>query len=517
MNDDIWKVLVVDDEEGIRKVISITLSDEGYKVLTAEDGETGLKICEEESPQIIISDIRMPGMDGIELLERVKEKWPEKEVIVITAFGEMGVAIRALQLNASDFITKPINNEALHIALRRAKESYRTRKELKEYTDLIEERWMETAEELAGAFDFQNRLIGSSIDGIIACDNDEKIITYNESMEKMLGYPRDEVLKKMSLNQIFPPGSMEKIKKEVYSEDYGGKYQVFLFETELISITGETIPAQISMKVLFEGGREIGMVGFIRDLREVRRMEQQFADQTRLLHQHKMMSLGRLAASVVHEINNPLSGILNYIRLMSKIVNRGPLDQERQKKFQGYLNIIEGETGRCSKIVSGLLEFSRKSKIEYGIVDINRLLEKCTMLSRHKLDLQNIDVKSNLSPDVPEIWGDADQLQQSVINLIFNAIDAMPEGGRLALESSVNYKEKVVELKVADSGAGVAEEDLPHIFDPFFTTKVGGKGLGLGLSTVYGIIDRHKGTISVESRLGEGTVFLIKIPVKPVE
>ncbi|MFC1533426.1 response regulator [Thermodesulfobacteriota bacterium] len=515
MNDDTWKVLVIDDEAGIRKVISITLSDEGYQVLTAEDGETGIRMCREESPQIVITDIRMPGIDGVEVLKRIKEKMPEKEVIVITAFGEMEVAIRALQLDASDFITKPINNEALLIALERAKERYKTHKELREYTSLLEERWMKTASELAKTFDFQINLIESSIDGIIACDIHEKIITYNKSTEKMLGYHKNEVLGKMSFSQIFPVGSMERIKEEIYSDSFGGKYQLFLFETDMITKTGEKIPVQLSIKVLFEEKKEIGMVGFIRDLREVRRMEQQFADQTRLLHQHKMMSLGRLAASVVHEINNPLAGMLNYIRLMSKILNRETLDRERLTKFQGYLDIIKGEISRCAKIVSNLLAFSRKSKMEYGNVDINELLERCIILSRHKLVLQNIEIRSNFISKNPRIWGDINQLQQCAINLIFNALDAMPQGGTLLLENSFNSKEGVVEIKVSDNGCGIAKEELPHIFEPFYTTKVEGEGLGLGLSTVYGIIDRHKGTINVDSQLGKGTVFTIKIPVKP--
>ena len=137
--------MLIDDEEGIRRVMSITLADAGYEVFTAPDGESGIRVCEEESPQIVITDIRMPGMDGIEVLKRIKEKDPDREVIVVTAFGEIEVAVRALQLDASDFITKPINDEALFVALERAKERYTSRRELHEYTALIEERWMSTA------------------------------------------------------------------------------------------------------------------------------------------------------------------------------------------------------------------------------------------------------------------------------------------------------------------------------------------------------------------------------------
>jgi len=512
-----WKVLIIDDEEGIRKVLSITLADAGYQVLTAADGESGIRLCQEACPQIVITDIRMPGIDGIEVLRRVKEEDPHKEIIVVTAFGEMDIAIRALQLNASDFITKPINNEALFVALERAKERYTMHRELRDYTKLLEDRWMDTAAELAKTFDFQTNLIESSMDGIMGCDRDGRVITFNKSLKKMLGYSKDEIFRKMTFNQFIPVGMAEKLKDEIYSEEYGGKNRLFLFETNMIAKTGEKIPVQLSVIVLFEEGEEIGIVGFIRDLREMRRLEQQFADQTRVLHQHKMMSLGRLAASVVHEINNPLAGILNYIRLMIKIMNRGSLGQEHLTKFQRYLTLIESETNRCSDIVSNLLAFSRKSKMEFSEVNTNELLEKCIMLSQHKLTLQNIEIKLNLAQEIPKIWGDFNQIQQCVINLIFNAIDAMSEGGTFSLESSFNLRERVVEIKVSDNGRGIAKEDLPHIFDPFYTTKMEGEGLGLGLSTVYGIIDRHKGTISVDSQLGKGTVFTLKIPVKPAD
>jgi len=134
------------------------------------------------------------------------------------------------------------------------------------------------------------------------------------------------------------------------------------------------------------------------------------------------------------------------------------------------------------------------------------------MLSQHKLTLQNIEIRTDLTPGTPIVSGDFNQIQQCVINLIFNAIDAMPNGGTLSIKSSIDPNKGLVRIGVADTGTGIAKEDLPQIFDPFYTTKIEGKGLGLGLSTVYGIIDRHKGTITVESELGKSTVFTITLP-----
>jgi two-component system NtrC family sensor kinase len=508
-----WKVLLIDDEEGIRTVMSIVLADAGYKVLTAESGERGIDLCRGYSPQIVITDIRMPGIDGIEVLRRIKEEEPSREVIVVTGFGEMDVAIRALQSDASDFITKPINDEALFIALERAKVRYTTRKELQDYTTLLEKRWMDTAEELAKTFTYQNNLIESSIDGILGCDKKGMIIIYNRSMENIIGFTKDEVIKKMFFQQFFPAGGAEKFREALDSEDYGGKNRLFLYEANLATAKGDKIPVQLSATVLFEGKEEIGMVGFFRDLRKMRKLEQEFADQARLLHQDKMITLGRLVASVVHEINNPLAGILNYLRLMIKVLGRGTLSQENIEKFQRYLNLVESETNRCSRIVSNLLAFSRKSETEFKRIDLQQLLQKCMMLSQHKLDLQNIQVRINLDSGMPNVWGDFNQIQQCLINLIFNAIDAMPSGGTLSITSSHDKNRNVVEIRVKDTGHGIAQEDLSHIFDPFYTTKMEGEGLGLGLATVQGIIERHKGTIQVESEAGKGTDFIIRLPV----
>jgi len=512
MLDKKWKVLLIDDDPGIRKVMSITLEDAGYAVLAAPDGEQGIEAFLAESPDIIITDIRMPGIDGIEVLRRIKKLDSDKEVIVATAFSEIDFAIQALQLDASDFITKPISDEALTVALKRAKERYVTRRELRDYTAIIEEKWMETAEELAKTFHLQTNLIESSIDGIIACDREGKVIIFNKSMGKMLGYEKEDVVGKMFLEQFFASGESEKFENKLHSEEFGGRNRLFLFETTLVNGSGARIPVQLSATILFQEEDEIGVVGFFRDLRDIRKLAEHFADRARLLHQDKMISLGRLAASVVHEINNPLSGVLNYIRLMAKVLGRGALSGDATQKFQGYLSLSESELSRCSKIVSNLLAFSRVSKLEYSHVNINDLLTRCIMLSEHKLTLQNIRIETRLQPDSPTVSGDFNQLQQCIINLIFNAIDAMPDGGTLTIASSSNRKKGVVEIRVEDTGCGIPKEDLLYIFDPFFTTKKEGKGLGLGLSTVYGIVDRHKGAISVESDVGKGTAFVIKLP-----
>jgi PAS domain S-box-containing protein len=508
-----WKIVLVDDEEDIREVMAITLEDAGYIVGTAADGTAGLLLCDDTSPQIVITDIRMPGISGLQVLETLKKKYPDIEVIVATAFGEMDLAIRALQLDASDFITKPISDEALYLALKRAKERFASKKQLKDYTALLEKEKAETSQELLKSITFQRNLIESSMDGIVGCDDRHTVVIYNHNMEQLLGFPKQDVLHQMTLKQFFPAGRLSHFMDDLSADAYGGKNRLIIYETHLNTQSGHTIPVQVSASLLFDQDRESGLVCFVRDLREIRKLEREISDQARILHQDKMMSLGRLAASVVHEINNPLSGILNYLRLMKRVLGQGPLAENRREKFQRYLDLVENETNRCSQIVANLLSFSRLSPPSFGKVKIDELLQRCILLSQHKLELSNIRLESVIQPDLPTVDGDFNQLQQCVINLIFNAIDAMPEGGTINLNGHYDTDRATAIVTVRDTGRGIGVEDLPHIFEPFYTTKSDGYGVGLGLSTVFGIMERHKGVVNVQSQPGNGAAFTLELPV----
>jgi PAS domain S-box-containing protein len=506
------KIVLIDDEEGIRKVTSITLEDRGYTVLTAADGEAGVRLCQETLPQIVLTDIRMPKMDGLEVLANLKKNLPEIEVIVITAFGDVETAVKALRLDASDFITKPLNDDALHTALDRAQERYIARKQVRDHTLLLEKGWARTTQELIKTFTFQENLIESSMDGIIGCDLNGTVVTFNRSMAAMLDYSQEQVIGKMTLDQFLSSEDDTLLQKALQAPYYGGENNLYLYETVLSHRSGKTIPVQVSASVLFDDEKKSGSVYYFRNLQELKKLEQEMTDQARILHQDKMISLGKLAASIVHEINNPLAGVLNYIRLMIRILKRGPLEETRRPKFQRYLDLMENEIDRCSKLLSSLLTFSRKPSSAFTQVDVNDLLDRCILLSQHKLELQRIKLETRIDAQIHPVSGDYNQLQQCIINLIFNAIDAMPDGGVVSLIAAHDMAKKVVTIAVQDSGSGIAEKDLPRIFEPFFTTKQEGYGVGLGLSTVYGIIKHHKGVINASSPAGEGAVFTVELP-----
>ena len=244
-----------------------------------------------------------------------------------------------------------------------------------------------------------------------------------------------------------------------------------------------------------------------------KRVQELMADSKKLVQEDRMISLGKLAASCVHEINNPIQGLMTFSHLMQEILKDGALGDEDLENFKSYLHIMSDELERCGNIVSGLLSFSRQSPMEFKLIDLADVLEAVIELTRHKMQLQDIQLKIHLIPEL-FIRGDTTQLQQCFLNLIFNAIEAMPLGGQMDISSRSDRAKDTAVVEIRDTGSGIPEEDIDHIFDPFFTTKQDGEGTGLGLSIVYGITKTHEGHIQVESKEGRGSAFILQFPLK---
>jgi two-component system NtrC family sensor kinase len=239
----------------------------------------------------------------------------------------------------------------------------------------------------------------------------------------------------------------------------------------------------------------------------------------KLLQSDRLASLGQLSASVAHEINNPLSGVLNLSMLMQRILKDDGIPSTRIEEFRRYLSQVVNETSRVGHIVSDLLAFSRRSKPLSGFADLNRIVHATLSLVSHKLKLMNVDVDLQLENDLPKFRGDASQMQQVVINLVMNGAEAtLSKGhGKVAITTTSNKKDNTIVLEVKDSGDGIPQENLSKIFDPFFTTKGEGKGVGLGLAVVYGIVEAHRGEIEARSSPGEGTTFTVTLPLSNEE
>jgi signal transduction histidine kinase len=244
--------------------------------------------------------------------------------------------------------------------------------------------------------------------------------------------------------------------------------------------------------------------------------EELHVTQAKLVQTEKMAAIGQLAGGVAHEINNPLTGVLNNVQLVKMIA------QEKQEfsinEFKEYLDVIEESALRCKKITESLLDFSHASVKHKQAVSINELVEKVTLLIGHEMKLQNIDIRKDLSPEIPMTMGDSQLLQQVVFNIISNAKYAIDKksgraGGIIQVSTQCHTGDTRVCMCITDNGTGIPKGIIKKIFDPFFTTKPVGEGTGLGLSFVYSVVKEHNGTITVESKENEGTTFKICLPV----
>ena len=236
-----------------------------------------------------------------------------------------------------------------------------------------------------------------------------------------------------------------------------------------------------------------------------------------LLASEKMAALGKLAATVAHEVNNPLSGILTYTRLTLKQLEAEAPDPARRAEMISQLRIIERESRRCGEIMRNLLTFARQAPPQREPNQVNELAERALVLVRHQVELQGIELVTRLAPDLPPVSCDANQIQQVALTLLVNAVEATPRGGRLEVSTEADAEEKTVRLCVRDTGAGIAPDVLPHIFEPFFTTKEDQHRTGLGLAVARSIAEQHGATLEARSRPGEGTEFILNLPAGAAE
>jgi two-component system, NtrC family, sensor kinase len=284
-------------------------------------------------------------------------------------------------------------------------------------------------------------------------------------------------------------------------------------ELDALARSFETMRQQLQQAL-----KEIGRFTQSLESKVTERTEQLRIAQLKLAQSDRLASLGQLAASITHEINNPVAGLLNLTMLMQRIMRQDGVPPDRVEEFKHYLVQAASETARVGRIVSDMLAFARRSNPVLSAVDLNTIVRDTVALASARLKQTNIILDLDLSPDLPPFSGVASQIQQVIMNLLLNGIDAVQSkgGGRVAIRTYGPCEGGSIVLDVRDTGEGISEDNLPRIFDPFFTTKTG-KGAGLGLSVVYGIVKAHGGDIEVEGGIGGGTIFRVMLPLAALE
>lgn len=496
------KLLVIDDEASTRDLLKLSLESDGYTVFTAEDGVKGLEIFARENPPVVLTDIKMPGMDGIEVLRRVKEQNPDSEVIVITGHGEMNLAIQALQLEASDFINKPISDESLAVALRRAEEKIWLRNKLREYTEDLERLIKETSTELLQRHELEHNLIQTSMDGIIANDRKGNIIIFNKGAERIYGYTQEEAISQIHVTQLYPEGQARQIKKMIYGKEYGGPGRLINYSVEVLTKTGELVPILLSATIIEDKGEEVATVGHFKDMREIKRLEEE------LVTSERMVAVGQTTAGIAHGVKN----ILHAMKLGAFMIDTG-FEKEKPESLRKGWNLVKKNINRVSKMTKEMLSLASTAPPDFEVCSLNDIVEEVCEPFVEEAKRRGISLVLELDPSLTQVTVDPDGIHTCLLNLVTNAIEAFPEdtsGGQVTVSSS-DQGEAGVHLQVRDTGEGMSEELRERVLENLFTTK-GARGTGLGLAITQKIIHEHGGTLRVESEPDKGSCFTIILP-----
>jgi PAS domain S-box-containing protein len=488
------KLLLIDDEPDILRVLSMSLRADGYDVVTAENGSAGLTAFEKEDPDIVITDIKMPGMGGIEVLGKIKEREPDAEVIIITGHGDIDNAIEALKFGASDYINKPIRDEALSIALQRATEKLEIKRQLKEYTINLEKKVADATREIRRRSEFQGKLIRSSNDGIVATDKELNIVIYNPEAEKIFGYSQSEVMENMRATDLYTAEMGDTLQEAMAGRNQTKDYP--WREMVIKSKSGEKIPVRFSGTILEEKGRKMGSVAFFQDLREIKRLD-----------------IGQTVAGLAHGIKNILHGLKGG----SYLVDLGIKKNNTEKLKTGW-DMIKRNIGRTSNLVMDLLSYSKEREPEYEPCSPNEIANDVCELLAERAKENKIEIVKVFDASIKEISMDPRTIHEVLLNLMSNAIDAClfdedtSKSWRIRLKTT-HQDGKRIRFEVEDNGAGMNAEVQQKLFTSFFSTK-GHRGTGLGLMVTRKLIEEHHGTIEVKSQVNKGTTFSMQLPYK---
>ncbi len=550
------KVLVVDDrDDSIQFLTEYILEPNGYEYIIAKDGETGLRKALTEDPDLIIMDLKMPKMTGLEVLAALRERQSTIPVILMTFHGSEETAVQAFRLGARDYVIKPYDTQEMLESIERALTEVRLRAERDRLTQNIMQvnRQLERrVKELSILYSIgksvttlldQEKVLNRIVEAAVYVTGAEEgtlMLVDKDSGELYMRAARglgekyargfrlrveDSIAGQVvrTGQPFLESGDAQRLKVKTGYLVKSLMYVPLKAGQEVIGVLSvdnkvSNTPFTESDVYLLSALADYASIAIVnaRLYTEVKsfseELEQKVVERTKelqeaqeqLIQSEKLASIGQLAAGVAHELNNPISVMLGFSQA---ILRKLPEDDPLRKP----LATIEREGLRCKGIIQNLLDFARRSKPSLQPTNVNEVLEAACALIEHQISLDNVVVTKGYDPHLPQVLADANQLQQVFVNIIINARDAMPQGGTLRLITRSLGDE--VHIIFSDTGIGIPPENIKRIFDPFFTTKEVGQGTGLGLSVSYGIVEQHGGTIEVKSEVGVGTTFIVKLPV----
>ncbi|HEX2572876.1 MAG TPA: response regulator [Polyangia bacterium] len=488
------RLLIVDDEAYILSILRETLVAPDREFLLAMTGEEALRVANERGPlDVALIDKNLPGLSGIATTRLLKRMHPDMEVILLTGFASLDSAIEAIKVGAFDYFTKPIEDvSALRLKVQNAIEKTRLRREQRRL--LAELR--ESEQRYRSVFE-------AGSDGLVICDGQTGLVeAANPAAQALYGYTAEEFQgldagELRTDDVVTLPG--EGLRQETHRRKNSSAFQAEVVESR------------------FSIGERAMRILAVRDISERVRAEQERRElEESLRHAQKMEAVGRLAGGIAHDFNNILTVIVTCADFLRMEVQ----EEKQQKDLDAILNAAD----RAAALTRQLLTFSRRQHPRHEVVSVNHVVKEMEDLFRRTIG-ENIDLVTSLTADAWQAQVDSDQLGQVLLNLVVNARDAMPQGGKLiietknlALDAAQARRQanlgpgEYICLSVTDTGVGMRREVMERIFEPFFTTKEQGKGTGLGLATVYGIVQQARGSVRVYSEPGFGTTFRIYLP-----
>jgi PAS domain S-box-containing protein len=504
-------VLLVDDEPSMRWTMAEFLRRGGYEPLTAADCEGALAALGDEEIDAAVVDLVLPGRSGLELLRALSGREPYVPVVMITGEPHPSQVAEIVRAGAYDFIPKPILKDALLKAVSRAverkrlvDEKGRLEREIKRHAEGLEVRVAERTAELAEAHSFLNLVLDSSTEyAIVATDTAGRITLFNRGAERMFGYEAAGVLGREPCAFAVPREDEEQARRVFGEGEAGGRPVEVRFRREC----GETFVASVAVTpIRRQGGEVIGRLGVVKDLTAEREAAERLRRmQERLAHQEKIAALGRAAAQVAHEVKNPLAGLLLYSMHL-----RGKAEGKLSEGELAVIDKIVNTINHLTATVNQVLDYARPISHRPRPADLNAVLADVLQLLRPQMEAGRIEPRLELDPDCRRVALDEASVRSALINLVLNAVQAMPGGGTLTVRTKAGGGGGATRVEISDTGVGMSDEQVRNIFEPFYTTK--SQGLGLGMSYAQKVVEQHGGSVSIESSPGAGTTVRVELP-----